>query len=247
MIVQKVKNEFKKHNNNSIKNLFRDIYIHDMKTIFTKIFMSAELCSHYVDNSNKYSDILNLLEIMNEQIKRGHQLFQSKQRFDKVGKNKIDHKPVKLLKVINETIYYIKKVYNTQNLSIKLKLVDNDMKLHSEDFLKIIFENILINAIKYNNNQHVKITIKISEKFIENEQFVKIEFIDNGIGVPNSSKEAIFLRHSKDKGGKGMGLGLSLIKEIVKTLNGKIWVQDRIKGNYQKGSNFVLTIPKYFV
>ncbi len=42
----------------------------------------------------------------------------------------------------------------------------------------------------------------------------------------------------------GMGLGLSLVIKIIESYNGKIWVKDRVKGDYMKGSNFILLIPE---
>ena len=41
-----------------------------------------------------------------------------------------------------------------------------------------------------------------------------------------------------------MGIGLSLVKTIMSFLNGKIWVEDRVKDKYKKGSNFVVLIPE---
>ena len=41
-----------------------------------------------------------------------------------------------------------------------------------------------------------------------------------------------------------MGFGLSLVKKILEGYNGKIWVEDRIQGDYTKGSNFIVLIPE---
>ncbi|MFX1346972.1 MAG: ATP-binding protein, partial [Promethearchaeota archaeon] len=48
----------------------------------------------------------------------------------------------------------------------------------------------------------------------------------------------------KDKKARGMGIGLSLVKKIIESYNGKIWVENRIKNNYEQGSNFVILIPE---
>jgi len=41
-----------------------------------------------------------------------------------------------------------------------------------------------------------------------------------------------------------MGIGLSLVSKIIQIFNDKIWVEDRIKGDYTKGSNFITLLPK---
>jgi signal transduction histidine kinase len=41
-----------------------------------------------------------------------------------------------------------------------------------------------------------------------------------------------------------MGIGLSLVKMIIDGFDGKIWIQDRVKGDYSKGSNFCLLLKK---
>lgn len=72
-----------------------------------------------------------------------------------------------------------------------------------------------------------------------------MEFKDNGEGVKNTRKEKIFQRiPGKGKIDYRMGLGLSLVKTIIENYTGEIWVEDRIKGDHTKGSNFILLIPE---
>jgi signal transduction histidine kinase len=108
-----------------------------------------------------------------------------------------------------------------------------------------VFENILINAVKYNSNQIVEILIKVSKQEYKRANYIKIEFIDNGIGIPHKKKKLIFKGGNNNlKGGKGMGLGLSLVKKIIESYKGKVWVENRIKRKTLKGSNFILLIPE---
>jgi len=41
-----------------------------------------------------------------------------------------------------------------------------------------------------------------------------------------------------------MGFGLTLVKILINSFEGKIWVEDNVKGDYTQGSNFVLIIPE---
>ncbi len=111
--------------------------------------------------------------------------------------------------------------------------------------LKDVFENILDNAVHYNNNPSVEILVNISKTQKEGQTYIKLEFIDNGIGISNAKKETIFKKGDNGhKSGKGRGLGLSLVKKAIETYNGKIWIEDRVKGDFTKGCNFVLLIPE---
>ena len=73
--------------------------------------------------------------------------------------------------------------------------------------------------------------------------YIKFEFKDNGIGIEDEKKENLFQRsYYEDISKGGMGMGLSLVKKIVDKFNGKIWVENRINGDYTKGSNFILLL-----
>jgi signal transduction histidine kinase len=67
---------------------------------------------------------------------------------------------------------------------------------------------------------------------------------DNGPGIPDSRKSAIFER-TLGRLGKytGKGLGLTLVKTLIDDYNGRIWVEDRITGESSKGCRFVILLP----
>ena len=99
-------------------------------------------------------------------------------------------------------------------------------------------ENLLSNAIKYGpDGQVIKIAI---EDAGDN---MKVSIADQGEGVTDEFKEAIFDRFTrKDKlGVKGTGLGLAIAKRIVYLHGGRVWVEDNPEG---KGSVFIVSLPK---
>ncbi len=104
--------------------------------------------------------------------------------------------------------------------------------------LKIIINNLLSNAIKYadESKQEMRIFIKT---YIEG-NFYKIEVIDNGIGIKPEFKEHIFEMFYVIDSNKGSGLGLYILKEAVKSLNGTI----EVESEFTIGSKFVVTIPR---
>ena len=107
-----------------------------------------------------------------------------------------------------------------------------------------VFQNLLINSIKHNNNQEGEIIIEIDEVHKGKEKALRLSFSDNGIGIEDERKEIIFQKGTKQsKISKGLGFGLSLVKIIIEKFNGKIWVEDRVKGDYTKGSIFNIILP----
>ena len=139
----------------------------------------------------------------------------------------------------------MKKSYKDKNLAIRVDSIGEKLFIKANNFLEDVFENLLINAIKHNKNLRIEITVKISRDRKVGISYLKMEFLDNGIGVADSMKEKIFQRgYNREKNVYGMGLGLSLVRGIIETYNGKIWVEDRVKGDRSKGSNFVLLIPE---
>ena len=43
---------------------------------------------------------------------------------------------------------------------------------------------------------------------------------------------------------KGFGLGLSIVSTIVEKMQGRIWVEDRVRGDFSQGSVFKVMLPK---
>lgn len=99
--------------------------------------------------------------------------------------------------------------------------------------------------MKHNNNPIIKITV-ISSKLIKNNiKYIKLEPIDNGLGISDTHKTTIFERGALETSSfYRLGLGLSLVKRLVESYDGRIWVKDRIEGDYTKGSKFNLLIKE---
>ena len=129
---------------------------------------------------------------------------------------------------INET----NATFSIGNLpKIKIKVKETELRL--------LFQNILSNAIKF-RKQNINPYIIISSKKINN--YWEFSFADNGIGLPEKNKEKIFevfkRLHSKDEY-EGTGIGLAHCRKIVTLLGGKIWVESKLN----LGSTFYFTIP----
>ena len=93
--------------------------------------------------------------------------------------------------------------------------------------LKLMFSNLIENAIKYTpDGGAVKVTI---EKFATN---WKISIIDTGSGIPEAQRDLVFERFYRldTPSAEGSGLGLAIVAEIVEKFSGSIALKTPISG-----------------
>jgi len=103
--------------------------------------------------------------------------------------------------------------------------------------IESLFQNLIINALRYNESSKVIIEIGCRKQDNCYHFFVK----DNGIGISDRFYERIFMvfqRLHTDAEYPGTGLGLALCKKIVERHGGAIWVESR----REKGSTFHFTL-----
>jgi PAS domain S-box-containing protein len=109
-----------------------------------------------------------------------------------------------------------------------------------EDKLHQLFDNLLTNAIKF-NRQGGKIGVDIHN----DDQQAFIHISDTGVGISRASLKEVFSRHFQEGikplgKAKGLGIGLSLVQEIVDLHQGKILIESEVG----KGTTFTVMFPK---
>lgn len=132
--------------------------------------------------------------------------------------------------------------------SIKTCLNDSKAKIHSDPLpiikgdeasLVLLFQNLILNAVKFQEREIPEIFITVEEK---GDDYI-IGVRDNGIGIDARYIKQIFLpfkRAPLNNSFKGSGIGLALCKKIVEAHHSEIWVESR-KG---KGAHFKFILRK---
>ena len=221
---------------------YKDLCSHDINNILQTILSGMQLCEMEVEDQHK---IKSIIKIVIDQIDRGANLVSNIRKLSELDETKMSLKRTEICKILKTSVDYIKKSYTDKEINTKVDLVSEQLYIQANELIRDVFENILINAIKHNKSAILEIEVKVSKEVRLGLNYLKIEFQDNGQGVSDLRKEEIFQRgYGKNKTAHGMGLGLSLVKKIMENYNGEIWVEDRINGDYSKGSNFVLLIPE---
>ena len=132
---------------------------------------------------------------------------------------------INLIEAINNSIETSASMAKGKNVSVKLHADKNVMINGDNSELEIMFNNLVSNAVKYNNdNGNVDITVEPEGDTI------KVAVADNGIGLKPEEKARLFgefvrFKNEKTKNIEGSGLGLSILKKLVSLYDGDISVE----------------------
>ncbi|MHA2196740.1 MAG: sensor histidine kinase [Promethearchaeota archaeon] len=244
-VEKKVKsNESDKKKQEEIQGGSFRIFSHDLNNIFNNVRSSTELCRLFLNNPNQLSKVYEQLAIISGQVTRGIKLVSNARKISQFNENSLQVKKVDVVAILNKASDFIKKNFQDKKLNIEIDSFNKSVIISANETLLDVFENILVNAVLHNLNYDIDIIIKIKKIAKDNIDYVKIGFSDNGIGISDDRKKWIFQESfKKNKSGKGMGFGLTLTKKIIDIYHGFIWVEDRVKDDYSKGSIFVVLLP----
>jgi signal transduction histidine kinase len=148
--------------------------------------------------------------------------------------NSHKHDQVPCNDVARETISYINLFYPDAKINLQSE-VDEDFCIEtSRLYLMRSLRELLYNAAKYSDGQHISFIIKRLDNSV---QFI-VE--DKGMGIPEDKQDQIFQFFMKvDDLSEGLGLGLPLAKRHAKHLDGDL----TLDANYKEGCRFILELP----
>jgi two-component system, OmpR family, sensor histidine kinase VicK len=159
--------------------------------------------------------------------------------------------PVDFVETMVSVIKDLGQQIHEKELVIKEDYEKDFPKIQADPKLtRIIFQNILTNAVKYTPNEgRVSVYIgSILGKDIKHgepeEKYALICVEDTGYGIPKNQKNKIFSKlfradNVREKETDGTGLGLYLVKSVVEACGGEIW----FSSEENKGSTFSVIIP----
>jgi signal transduction histidine kinase len=126
------------------------------------------------------------------------------------------------------------------DVSVRLNVLTDVNIMADPDDMEIVFNNLISNAVKYNNTGgKVEITIDSSD----NEAI--IIFADTGIGITkddtgNLFHEFVRIKNEKTRNISGSGLGLSIVKKVIGLYHGTI----KVESTPDVGTVFTVRLPK---
>lgn len=221
-----------KRSNEELSN-FAYIVSHDLKAPLRGInFLADILVSDYADKFDQEGR--NYINLITDRVDRMKNLIEGILEYSRIGR-KADIKEIDLNELVHHLIGFIS-LPSTINIHIKNVLP----KVTGEPTqLSQVFQNLIDNAIKYNDKPAGEVNIFSSE---DQDNWI-FSISDNGPGIDPAYYEDIFkIFHTLDTSpsSTSTGIGLSIVKKVVEFHGGKIKV-DSEPGN---GSTFTFTLPK---
>jgi signal transduction histidine kinase len=109
--------------------------------------------------------------------------------------------------------------------------------LADRDALKMALKNLVLNAVKYGHGGPIRVLASGGSD-------VAIAVEDEGPGIPDEEQRRIFEpffrgRHAQELEIEGSGIGLNIVKQVVKSHGGRV----RVGNKEDKGARFVLQLP----
>jgi len=223
---------------NNEKNEFLGMAAHDLKNPLSAISLSVSALRKLKD---KYTP---------EQIDRKlEQIELTSMRMQDIIKNFLDINAIEsgrinLSKKEIDIIEILEKVITdnlilTERKGIKVNSIcEFDKLVIMGDYMGLneVFENLFSNSIKYSPLKS-EVTIKCEKDLLR--QNVIVSFIDEGMGIKQEEMPKLFKKFSKlstkpTAGENSTGLGLSIVKKLIETMDGEVWCESI----YGEGSNF---------
>lgn len=224
-----------------MKSELISIASHQLRTPLSNLKWTADLLisgrmGHFEDKQ------LEFLKILKDNSNRMAELIGNLLTVSKIEDraNKIKKEKIVPQNLLMEVISAFTPAANARKLGIKSEITKGLPEILTDPpQLKMVFENLLDNAIRYSKDIG-EIKIYLGEK--NNNLYFEIK--DQGVGIPKEDQKYIFQKFFRSKNAmrhqtQGSGLGLYIIKSIIVKLGGKIGFQSE----ENKGSTFWFTLP----
>lgn len=221
------------------KNEFYDLFIrrivHDMRNPLAAIIGHASNLRYANPSTpDEWRKSANTIETEAQRLSRlvDSMLFDARLSYVPLQLDVID-----AADVIEESLYTVEESAVAQGKILQVHLPQQDIPLYVDrDLIVRAIENLIDNSIKYTGDSG-----KISIRLQLQEEQVRIQIQDNGVGIPSDYlPDKIFeplVRATSQKGGSG--LGLSTVKKIIEMHHGRIDVESKV----EQGTLMTVILP----
>lgn len=210
---------------------------HELRNPLTPISMIAERMVRLPSDQ-----LPRMRELIEGQVQHISQLVDDLLDVSRVstGKLRIERSDVDMLQILRSAIDACGPVMRAKQQQFDAHLPDGSLMFSGDPGrLSQILHNLLANAAKYTPvGGRIVLSVSVADE-------LRISICDNGIGVSAKALPLIFDPYVQDEhaigfNGSGLGIGLTVVRELVEAHGGKVTAKSEGKG---RGSEFVVTLP----
>ena len=221
-----------------LRDSFLRTVSHELRTPLTSIIGFIDLVKNQTiaDDQKKYLQIaydeaLSLKELINNLLELSR---------IEAGDANVSLRMIHVVSFVSQIVASLEPLAKGSGLTLVNHIKDDSIEVFADSVkFKGIFINLISNAIKFTDSGTIELFVT------ERETAWEFSVKDTGIGMTDEEKEVIFEKFrqvddSSTRRYEGIGLGLSLVKQLVVLHDGEIWVESE----YGKGATFYFTISK---
>ena len=227
---------------NEQQNAFLNAMTHELKTPIASIKLYLETLKARDVTEAKREEFYDIMLADSDRLFNTVEQVLQASRTKEKGRG-LNMAKVEIEELLNECAELVRTRHKLEDEAIRVYNVPPETYVSGDVAeLKTIFSNLLDNAIKYSKDE---INISIKTRVYLN-KFIEIHIRDKGVGIARSELKNVFKRfyripNSSTQVAKGTGLGLYIVKSILKKHRGKISVNSNGVG---KGTTFTVRLPK---
>ncbi len=213
---------------------------HEIKNPLASVDIHLKLLDRYLKKAPKFNEkkeMGSFLKILQEEVDRLNDIVGD--FLSSIRPISLDLGKVNLEKLIKDLATFLALELQENNVNIELILEDYlPPVLGDEKYLKVVFLNLLKNAIEAFPKKQKKRLISL--KIYENSPYVITVITDNGMGIPAEKVQKVFEPYFTTKN-EGTGIGLTMVHKIITEHHGNI----KVESIENEGTTFTVLIPQY--
>ena len=216
---------------------FNDLMAHDINNMHQGIMSSLELI---LASESCTDEMRRIAESALQQVNRSVSLINNVKKFSLVNREDIALEKTDPGLSLAAAIETVKQTFPARKIVIETDLKAGTHCIMANDFLQDVFYNLLHNSVK--NTKHDEVVIEVHSCLEQEGEFLRIDVEDWGQGMDDQLKANIMVSLD-DRVRRVSGVGLTLVKRIVDIFRGDMAVEDRVMGDYTKGTRFTIRLP----
>lgn len=227
---------------NELKKNYIGTLAHELRNPLATIAASVSLLEKKVGNEEKLGTTIDIIKRQTNQLTKFTNDLLSNTKFI-LDKIQIQKEDVEIVALVQESMEEFMPLYQENDIHLEMDVQVDAVNVRIDPMrMKQVIANLLSNALKFTD---VGGLVSVQIRKDEGSNKVLLQFKDTGIGIAEGNLADLFepfvlIDNSLTRNTTGLGLGLSIVKNIVELHDGDVTVDSK---GMNQGTSFLITLP----